>query len=43
MHCPSFCDTEVAKLRFEGKERVFKFILYLVEELKDIADENLSE
>lgn len=43
MNIPSFSDTEVAKLRYEGKEKIFRSILYLKEEAKDISNHELDQ
>lgn len=43
LNSPNFHDSEVNKMKYEGKEKLFKFILYNVHELREIHEKNLSE
>jgi hypothetical protein len=42
MNSPNCSDTEVAKLRADSKEKIFKFLLYGIEELKEIPPTELT-
>ena len=34
INCPNFHDSEVNKLKYEGKEKIFKYLMFNIYELR---------
>ena len=39
---PAYHDSEINKIKYEGKEKIFKYMLYNLQELKELDPKNLS-